>query len=178
MDSVTCEGDAFPYHYKYPRPAVTTDCVIFGYDGGALRVLLVRRGRDPYKGLWAFPGGFLEMDESAGQGALRELREETGLTDAVLRQFHTFSDPGRDPRGRVISVAYYAVVRMQDVAGGDDADDARWFALDEVPPLAFDHGEMFERARAALRDALRLDASCLGLGFTPDDARRIACAVE
>ena len=74
MDSVTCEGDAFPYHYKYPRPAVTTDCVIFGYDGGALRVLLVRRGRDPYRGLWAFPGGFLEMDESAGQGALRELR--------------------------------------------------------------------------------------------------------
>ena len=69
MDSVTCEGDAFPFHYKYPRPAVTTDCVIFGYDGGALRVLLVRRGRDPYKGLWAFPGGFLEMDESAGQGA-------------------------------------------------------------------------------------------------------------
>ena len=85
------------YHYKYPHPNVTTDCVIFGFDGNKLNVLLVERGLEPYKGRWAFPGGFLNMDESAEAGALRELQEETGLKGAYIRQFHTFSDPNRDP---------------------------------------------------------------------------------
>lgn len=178
MDSVTCEGDAFPYHYKYPRPAVTTDCVIFGYDGGALRVLLVRRGRDPYKGRWAFPGGFLEMDESADRGVVRELREETGLDVTAVRQFHTFSDPSRDPRGRVISIGYYAVIALRGVRGGDDAADARWFALDAVPPLAFDHDMMLALALTALRDTLRLDPTGRSLGLQPYVARRLADAVE
>ena len=109
------------YSYKYPHPSVTTDCVIFGFDGTKLQILLVERGIDPYKGKWAFPGGFIKMDESCEEGALRELKEETGLTGAYIEQFHTFSDPNRDPRERVITVAYYALVRIQDVKAGDDA---------------------------------------------------------
>lgn len=112
------------YHYKYPHPSVTTDCVIFGFEGTKLRVLLVERGNEPFKGRWAFPGGFLQMDESAETGALRELQEETGLKGAYIRQFHTFSDPNRDPRERVLTIAYYALVRMQEVKGGDDAAKA------------------------------------------------------
>ena len=87
------------YTYDYPRPAVTTDCVIFGYDGKELKVLLIERGIEPFKGCWAFPGGFLNMDEDALAGARRELKEETGLENAFIEQFHTFSEPGRDPRG-------------------------------------------------------------------------------
>lgn len=140
-----------PYTYKYPHPSVTTDCVIFGFDGTRLKVLLIERGLEPFKGHWAFPGGFLNMDESAETGALRELREETGLKEAYIRQFHTFSDPDRDPRERVLTIAYYALVRIQDVKGGDDAARAEWFALDEVPPLAFDHQAILQEALKELR---------------------------
>ena len=139
------------YHYKYPHPSVTTDCVIFGFDGTKLKVLLVERGIDPYKGHWAFPGGFLRMDETAETGALRELREETGLEGAYIKQFHTFSDPNRDPRERVLTIAYYALVRIQEVKGGDDAARAEWFALDEVPTLAFDHDLILRMAQKELR---------------------------
>jgi 8-oxo-dGTP diphosphatase len=104
------------YHYKYPHPSITTDCVIFGFDGTKLRVLLVERGIEPYKGCWAFPGGFLKMDESAEVGALRELNEETGLKDAYIKQFHAFSDPNRDPRERVVTIAY---LRISQDAGGE-----------------------------------------------------------
>ena len=90
-----------PYCYEYPHPAVTTDCVIFGFDGTKLKVLLIRRGIEPFKGRWAFPGGFLQPDETAETGALRELREETGIGHAYLEQLHTFTDPERDPRERV-----------------------------------------------------------------------------
>ncbi|EEX52833.1 hydrolase, NUDIX family, partial [Prevotella sp. oral taxon 472 str. F0295] len=86
------------YSYKYPHPSVTTDCVIFGFDGGKLKVLLVERGLEPYKGRWAFPGGFVKMDESCEEGALRELEEETALKGTYVQQFHTYSDPNRDPR--------------------------------------------------------------------------------
>lgn len=105
------------YSYKYPHPAVTTDCVIFGFDGTKLQVLLVERGLEPYKGRWAFPGGFLKMDESAVQGARRELFEETGLKAEYMEQFHTFSDPCRDPRERVITIAYYALCKISEVKG-------------------------------------------------------------
>ena len=105
--------DGLNYHYKYPHPSVTTDCVVFGYDGFRLNVLLVERGREPHKGKWAFPGGFLEIDEAAEDGALRELYEETGLSSVDLRQFHSFTEPRRDPRERVISIAYYALVSMR-----------------------------------------------------------------
>ena len=145
------------YCYKYPHPSVTTDCVIFGFDGTKLRVLLVQRGIEPYKGRWAFPGGFMKMDESAEEGALRELQEETGLEGAYIRQFHTFTAPQRDPRERVITIAYYALVRMQEVKGGDDAAEARWFTLDEVPQLAFDHDRILRKAEQALRQQIHFE---------------------
>ena len=136
------------YCYKYPHPAVTTDCVIFGFDGAELKVLLIERGITPYKGHLAFPGGFLNPNETAEEGARRELCEETGLDSAHIEQLRTYSTPDRDPRERVITIAYIALVRIQDVKGGDDAADARWFPVENVPPLAFDHGKI-------LRDALR-----------------------
>lgn len=139
------------YHYKYPHPAVTTDCVVFGYDGKQLRVLLIERGNEPDKGKWAFPGGFLNIDEPADEGARRELEEETGLKVNDMRQFHTFANPKRDPRERVISIAYYTLVNIQDVKGGDDATKAAWFDIDDMPELAFDHDLMFNLALKALR---------------------------
>jgi len=97
------------YTYEYPHPAVTTDCVIFGFDGKDMHVLLIERGIEPYKGAWALPGGFINMDETVEQGAMRELREETGVKDVFLEQLHVFSDVKRDPRERVITVAFYAL---------------------------------------------------------------------
>lgn len=138
------------YCYRYPHPAVTTDCVIFGFDGERLQVLLIERGIEPFKGRWAFPGGFIKMDETAEQGALRELKEETGMENAYIQQFHTFSNPNRDPRERVITIAFYALVRIQEVKGGDDAASARWFPLDEIPALAFDHDHMLRMATQRL----------------------------
>ncbi len=140
--------------YKYPHPAVTADCVIFGFDGERLNVLLVKRGGEPYAGWWAFPGGFVNIDESADEGALRELREETGLSPEYVEQFHTYSEPGRDPRERVITIAYYALVKISEVRGGDDAKEARWFAIDEVPHLAFDHDAILRDAIACLRERI------------------------
>lgn len=146
------------YSYKYPHPSVTTDCVIFGIDSdNRLKVLLIERLNEPFKGCWAFPGGFLEMDEDADHGAKRELKEETGLEVNYLKQFHTFSSPDRDPRERVISIAYYGVVPVQEVAGGDDAARAQWFDIDDVPPLAFDHESMLTMAMEALRQELHFE---------------------
>lgn len=154
------------YCYKYPHPSVTTDCVIFGFDGSRLKVLLIERGIEPYKGMWAFPGGFLNMEESAEEGALRELQEETGLTGAYIEQFHTFTDPKRDPRERVITIAYYALVRIQDVKGGDDAAKAQWFALDEIPHLAFDHDMILSMAQSRLRE--RIHFQPIGFELMPE----------
>lgn len=154
------------YCYKHPHPSVTTDCVIFGFDGSKIKVLLIERGIEPFKGRWAFPGGFLNMDESAEEGALRELKEETGLTGAYIEQFHTFTDPKRDPRERVISIAYYALVRIQDVKGGDDAARAQWFALDEVPQLAFDHDLILRIALSKLRERIHFEP--IGFELLPE----------
>ncbi|MBQ4377431.1 MAG: NUDIX hydrolase [Bacteroidales bacterium] len=145
------------YQYKYPHPAVTTDCVIFGFDGESLKVLLIERGIEPFKGKWAFPGGFIGMSESAEQCAQRELREETGLSNAYMRQFHTFSNPKRDPRERVITIAYYALVRQQAVRGGDDAAQAAWFSLKDVPKLAFDHKELLKTAYQTLQHQIHFE---------------------
>ena len=142
------------YCYRYPHPAVTTDCVIFGFNGERLQVLLIERGIEPFKGRWAFPGGFLKMDETAEEGAKRELKEETGLENAYIQQLHTFSAPNRDPRERVITIAYYALVNIQEVKGGDDAASARWFPLDEIPPLAFDHDYILRMATQKLREQI------------------------
>lgn len=154
------------YCYKYPHPAVTTDCVIFGFNGERLQVLLIERGIEPYKGRWAFPGGFLKMDETAEVGALRELKEETGLENAYIQQLHTFSDPNRDPRERVITIAYYALVKIQEVKGGDDAASARWFPLDEIPPLAFDHDFILRMATQRLREQIHFQP--IGFELLPE----------
>ena len=145
------------YCYQYPHPAVTTDCVIFGFDGTRLNVLLIARGIEPYKGRWAFPGGFIRMEETAEECARRELREEAGLEAAYMRQFHTFSTLDRDPRERVITIAYYALVQLRDVVGGDDAARAQWFPLDDVPRLAFDHDAILRQAIAELRRQIHFE---------------------
>lgn len=147
-------SDEKKYCYKYPHPALTCDCVIFGFDGMDIKVLLIERGEEPYAGKWAFPGGFMKIDETADECARRELREETGLDGVEVTQFHVYSAVDRDPRERVVTVAYYALVRLADVKGGDDARAARWFGVDEIPSLAFDHEQILRRAYRTLRERI------------------------
>jgi 8-oxo-dGTP diphosphatase len=141
------------YCYKYPRPAVTTDCVVFGQKDVSMYVLLIERGNEPYKGCWAFPGGFLEMQETAEEGALRELEEETHITNIHIIQLGAFTDVDRDPRGRVITIAFYGVVDFPigAVSAGDDAAKAKWFQIDNLPKLAFDHEKILESALRELK---------------------------
>ena len=134
------------YTYKYPRPTVTADCVVMTKEATP-QVLLIERGADPYKGCWAFPGGFLNMDETTEQCAIRELGEETGLQVSELHQIGAYSKVDRDPRGRTITVAYLAIVDAPvAVTGQDDAAKAKWFPIDALPPLAFDHDEIIKEA--------------------------------
>ena len=168
------------YTYEYPRPSVATDCVVFGFDGRELQVLLIERGNDPFKGYWAFPGGFMNMDESAESGALRELQEETGLVINVLKQLGAFTDVNRDPRGRVVSIAFYALVRPSEVTGGDDASEARWFALDDVPRLAFDHDYILRKAMQQLRKDIHFEPigfELLNKSFTMSELQRLYEAI-
>ena len=134
------------YTYKYPRPAVTADCVVMTKES-VPQVLLIERGNDPFKGCWAFPGGFLNMDETTEQCAIRELEEETGMKVSVLHQIGVYSKVDRDPRGRTITVAYLAVIdKPAEVTGQDDAAKAKWFPIDALPPLAFDHEDIMRDA--------------------------------
>ena len=178
VDSIKNQNmEELQYHYNYPHPSVTTDNVIFGFDGNMLHVLLIERGGEPYKGCWAFPGGFLEMEESAEEGARRELMEETGLTTGFVKQFHAFSAPDRDPRERVLTIAYYSLVRLSEVKGMDDARQAKWFPLNEVPEkLAFDHEEMLRIAKEEVRKEILLqkkDLKELTKGFTKEEVKKI-----
>ncbi len=135
-----------PYTYKYPRPAVTADCVVITSEEEP-RVLLIERGEEPFKGCWAIPGGFLNMDETTEQCAIRELEEETGLKIDKANQIGAYCKVDRDPRGRTISVAYLAIVeRPLEVSGQDDATKAKWFPVNALPPLAFDHDEIMADA--------------------------------
>lgn len=147
------------YEYEHPRPALTVDCVVFGLDADSadLKVMLIRRGLEPHKGQWAIPGGFVHVDEPLDAAARRELREETGITDLYLEQLYTFGALGRDPRERVVTVAYYALVRMTDhqVQAATDAADAAWFSVHDVPSLAFDHDKIFAIALQRLRGKVR-----------------------
>lgn len=136
------------YTYKYPRPAVTTDCVVFTKEEEP-KVLLIQRGNKPYKGCWAFPGGFMNMEETAEECAVRELKEETGLTVNQIQQIGAYSKVDRDPRGRTISIAYLAIVDAPTaVTGMDDAAKAAWFPLSSLPDLAFDHQDIMADAIA------------------------------
>lgn len=146
------------YTYEYPRPAITVDCVIFGWDEGSkLKVLLIQRGQQPFECFWALPGGFVEIEENLEQAALRELEEETGVHNVFMEQLYTFGDPARDPRGRVISVAYYALVNLSKhpVKAASDAKKVHWFEIDQLPDLAFDHDKILQVAITRLRAKVR-----------------------
>lgn len=136
------------YTYKYPRPAVTADCVVMTNEP-LPKVLLIQRGADPFKGAWAFPGGFMNMDETTEQCAIRELKEETGLKVATVHQIGAYSKVDRDPRGRTITVAYLAIIdSTKEVKGQDDAAKADWFPITDIPHLAFDHYDIITDAVA------------------------------
>lgn len=164
------------YCYRYPHPAVSADCVLFGYENSRLYVLLIERGNEPYRGSWAFPGGFMEIDETAHQCALRELQEETGLKLVELEQLGAFTDVNRDPRERVLTVAFYAVVHKPDfnAIAGDDAARAQWFPLGIMPKLAFDHKVVLHQAVESFRDTLFLSLNNRAKflwAFTDDEKR-------
>lgn len=142
------------YQYKYPHPSITADCVVLAFEESSLYVLLIERGREPYKGCWAFPGGFMNIDETVEECARRELEEETGLTLNHLEQLHTFSEVNRDPRERVLTVAFYTLTRRMKVKGSDDARSAQWWKIDELPPLAFDHPTILRYALLRLREKI------------------------
>lgn len=155
--------------YKYPRPALTVDIVTFTLRESALSVLLIQRGGEPYKGKWALPGGFVKMEESLERSAERELFEETGIGDVYLEQLYTYGDPHRDPRGRVVTVAYFAIIpsdRPLRESGGSDAAQASWFPVDELPELAFDHTEIIQYAIRRLR--YKLEYTAVGFEMLPE----------
>ncbi len=136
------------FTYDYPRPMLTVDAVVFRINGEKPEVLLIQRKHDPFAGMWALPGGYVDMNETVEEAIVRELEEETGLKTNNLRQLYTFSAIGRDPRGRTVSVTFFGLTDMNNstVKGGDDASDAQWFAVENLPQLAFDHIKAVEMA--------------------------------
>ncbi|MEN8176267.1 MAG: NUDIX domain-containing protein [Pseudomonadota bacterium] len=172
-------GIDLPYCYAYPHPAATTDVVVFSLRNDRLVALLVKRGNPPFEGMWALPGGFLDIDEDLDTCAKRELQEETGITGIYLEQLYTFGRPGRDPRERVISVAYFALVPAHDLVrprAASDARAARWFETDELPSLAFDHAQIIELARQRLVSKLQYSTIAFQLlprAFTLSEVQRV-----
>jgi 8-oxo-dGTP diphosphatase len=137
-----------PYTYKFPRPSVTTDCIIFSKNPENRKVLLIKRKNEPFRNMWAFPGGFIDIQEDLKEAALRELEEESGLTGVSIEQFLTVGTPGRDPRGRTISIIYIGFVDDQaaEIKAGDDASETSWFEINNLPDLAFDHNLIIIKA--------------------------------
>ncbi|MFN4140446.1 NUDIX hydrolase [Aestuariivirga sp.] len=171
------------YCYDYPRPAVTADICLFTVVEDYLRILLIRRGGEPFKGLWALPGGFLQEEETLDECAARELREETGVEVAHLEPFATFSDPRRDPRYRVITAAYFALIpaARHAIKSGSDADDAQWYSMARLPTLAFDHRDIVRVARQALAEKLDREPLAFALlppRFTLTQVQKVYEAVE
>lgn len=156
-----------PFTYEHPHPAVSVDIVIFTIRDRELKLLLIRRAADPYRGKWALPGGFVAIDESLEDAARRELEEETGVAGVFLEQLYTFGSPNRDPRERVITVAHYALVPSDhlELRAATDAEAVGWFALDDLPPLAFDHAAIVALAHQRL--VSKLDYSTIALAFMP-----------
>lgn len=146
------------YKYEYERPGLTVDCVIFGLDleEESLKVMLIERDLEPFREMWAIPGGFVRNGETLTQAAARELQEETGITDVFLEQLYTFGEPGRDPRGWIVSVAYYALVspEQHSIRAATDARQALWFPVTTLPRLAFDHAEILRTALERIRGKL------------------------
>lgn len=166
------------YQYEHPHPAVTTDAVVFTIRDDALCVLLIRRGREPFKGLWAFPGGFVDIDEDLDSAVYRELAEETGITDVQLQQFQAFGAPDRDPRERIITVAYLGLAPHDQLRprAGDDAAAVDWHRVDAVPELASDHADILATALVALRQQIETSDIAMGMmpeQFTLTDLRQI-----
>jgi len=143
--------------YQYPRAALSVDCIVFGVDDEELKLLLIQRGNQPFAGSWALPGGFVHVDESLEQAAQRELTEEAGISPPFLEQLYTFGDVERDPRERVVTVAYYTLVRLSDhkVRAATDASDAAWFGVTDLPSLAFDHERIVQTALERLKAKVR-----------------------
>lgn len=141
------------YAYDWPRPMVTVDAAVFAFFEDRARLLLIQRKHEPFQDHWALPGGFVEMEEDLPEAAARELAEETGLKDIPLEQLHTFGKPGRDPRGRAITVVYFGIAKQDQpqVKAADDAAQVQWFDIDSLPALAFDHNEIAACAIARLR---------------------------
>ncbi|MBK1828196.1 NUDIX hydrolase [Haloferula rosea] len=156
------------YTYEYARPALTTDCVVFGLDDEDLKVLLIQRDIPPYEARWALPGGFVRVGEDIDESARRELREETSLKNVFLEQLYSFGHPRRDPREHVVTIAYYALVNLLEhqPRADTDARKAAWFPLDDLPTLAFDHGKILETARERLRGKLRYEP--IGFELLPE----------
>ena len=160
---------AIPHVYKYPRPALAVDCVVFGLDEQhSLKVLLIQRKIPPFEGEWALPGGFVRVNESLEDAARRELEEETGLEDVFLEQLYTFGTVDRDPRDRVVTVAYYALVNLLDytVQAATDASQAAWFEVDKDLAIAFDHPQILDTALARLRSKVRYEP--IGFELLPE----------
>ncbi len=157
-----------PYVYDYPHPAVTVDVAIFSVIDDSLRILLIERKNPPHQGMWALPGGFVDIDESLKHAAWRELREETGINAAYLEQFYTFGHPRRDPRERVITVAYLALLPPDKLTleAGSDAERADWFDVTALPPLAFDHPKIIARALHRLNE--KIDDSSVVFELLPE----------
>lgn len=170
------------YTYEYPRPSVTVDNVIFTFDERLLKVLLIKRKSDPFRGEWALPGGFVNIDESLEEAARRELKEETGLKNAYVEQFFTFGDVDRDPRGRVLSVGFYALVKIEEtnLAPDTDASDVQWYPAYDLPELAFDHALIIDKALNMLK--LKVKMQPVGFELLPEhfslsDLQRLVEAV-